>query len=95
LNVAFFTVAGGMGVLFLWQARRIFEAWDNEEGRSARRLIFYLWALLYSFVGSQMAWTLRPFMGTPGYEFIFLEQRGGNFYSDVFESIRIILGLVQ
>ena len=93
LNVGFFAVAGGMGLLFLWQALRIFEAWDNEQGRGTRRLIFYLWAVLYSFVGSQMAWTLRPFMGTPGYEFIFLEQRGGNFYSDVFESLRILMSI--
>lgn len=95
LNVAFFAVAGSMGLLFLWRALQIFEAWDNEEGRAARRMIFYVWALLYGFVGSQMAWTLRPFMGSPGYEFIVFEQRGGNFYSDVFESIRLLLGIVQ
>ena len=95
LNVAFFVVAGGVGLLFLWRALRIFESWDHEEGRTVRRGIFYVWALLYGFVGSQMAWALRPFMGIPGYEFILLEQRGGNFYADVFESLRILLGFAQ
>jgi hypothetical protein len=30
------------------------------------RVAFVLWAALYVFVGIQMAWTLRPFIGSPG-----------------------------
>lgn len=29
------------------------------------RLVVFFWLLLYSLVGAQMAWTLKPFLGTP------------------------------
>ena len=39
------------------------------------------------FVGTQMAWSLRPFIGNPNEEFaIFREGREGNFYSAVARS---------
>ncbi|HLY28951.1 MAG TPA: hypothetical protein VKQ72_21570 [Aggregatilineales bacterium] len=40
-----------------------------------------------------MAWTLSPFMGDPRLPFILIAQRGGNFYSDVINSLHILLGL--
>jgi hypothetical protein len=51
-----------------------------------------IWLLVYAFVGSQMAWTLRPFIGAPSMEFELFRQLGGNFYSDIFASIGEILG---
>ncbi len=30
------------------------------------RIMLYTWILLYAFVGIQMGWTLRPFVGHPG-----------------------------
>jgi hypothetical protein len=92
LNVFFFALSGVMGIAFLRQGLGALAAYDNPEGANARRIIFILWVILYGFVGSQMAWTLRPFMGIPGNPFILFEQIGGNFYSDVLESIRVILG---
>jgi len=92
LNVAFFAVSGAMGVLFLRQGRRALNEFDNKEGVAVRRIIFLLWVVLYAFVGTQMAWTLSPFMGEPGSEFILIAQRGGNFYTDVINSLRILLG---
>jgi hypothetical protein len=92
LNVFFFALSGVMGIAFLRQRLGAHAAYDNPEGANARRKIFILWVILYGFVGSQMAWTLRPFMGIPGNPFILFEQIGGNFYSDVLESIRVILG---
>lgn len=92
LNVAFFAIAGAMGVLFLRQGRRALTESDSPEGAAARRIIFLLWIVLYGFVGSQMAWTLSPFMGDPGLPFVLVAQRGGNFYSDVINSLRMLLG---
>jgi hypothetical protein len=66
---------------------------DSQEGSSARRLIFWLWVLLYGFVGSQMAWTLRPYMGEPDKPFVLFLQVGGNFYADIITSIRAMFGL--
>ena len=55
-------------------------------------LILYTWIVLYAFVGSQMAWTLRPFVGYPGAKFELIRNFGGNFYADLFASIGEILG---
>jgi hypothetical protein len=35
-----------------------------------------------------MAWTLAPFVGEPGHEFVLTRQIGGNFYSDVIQSLQ-------
>jgi len=40
-----------------------------------------------------MAWTLRPFFGTPELPFELFRQMGGNFYGDVLRSIGEILGV--
>lgn len=60
--------------------------------RGTRRLISFLWMVLYGFVGTQMAWTLRPFFNVRGEPFVLFRQVGGNFYSNVILSITEILG---
>jgi hypothetical protein len=49
---------------------------------------------VYAFVGSQMAWTIRPFIGAPGTPFELFRQLGGNFYTNVLQSIGEILGFL-
>jgi hypothetical protein len=88
LNVAFFGVAGLVGVIFLRQGVQAVIEQGTIEGVKARRIIFVMWVVLYAFVGSQMAWALRPFMGEPGTPFILFAELGGNFYSDVLNSLR-------
>ncbi len=65
---------------------------NSAEGVRARRIIFVLWVVLYAFVGSQMAWTLSPFRGAQGEPFIIVTQVGGNFYADVINSLKELLG---
>ena len=91
LNVAIFAIAGGMGVVFLSQGMRVVAA-SGKEGARARRWVLRLWILVYGFVGSQMAWTLRPFIGAPSMKFELFRQLGGNFYANVLVSIGEILG---
>ncbi|MBZ0286706.1 MAG: actin-binding WH2 domain-containing protein, partial [Anaerolineae bacterium] len=92
LNVVFFAVCGLLGVFFLQDGMRIAtETEDDREGLGARRLIFVLWVVLYAFVGSQMAWTLSPFMGMPDNPFVLFAQRGGNFYTDMIYSVTELL----
>jgi len=91
LNVGVFTIAGIVGVTFLGQGMRIVSA-SGKEGARARRNVVRLWILIYAFVGSQMAWTLRPFIGAPSMEFELFRQLGGNFYANIFASIGEILG---
>ena len=91
LNVAFFAVCGVVGVAFLSQGMRVVSA-AGEEGARARRWVMWMWVLVYAFVGSQMAWTLRPFIGAPSMKFELFRQLGGNFYANIFASIGEILG---
>ena len=52
------SLAGVVSVGYLWRALR-------SAGVGARRLrIVVAWLLLYQFVGAQMAWILRPFVGS-------------------------------
>jgi len=93
LNVAVCAISGWMGVLFLSQGMRIVSA-AGKEGSAARRNVVRFWILPYAFVGSQMAWTLRPFIGAPAMKFELFRQLGGNFYANVLVSIAEILGFV-
>ena len=90
LNVGIFSVSGIMGVLFLSQGMRIVAA--EAAGDQARRRVLRLWMFLYAFVGSQLAWTIRPFIGAPSIEFELFRQLGGNFYTNIFASLGEILG---
>ena len=91
MNVAIFAICGLVGVVFLNQGMRIVSA-VGKEGTTARRWVTWLWVILYAFVGSQMAWTLRPFIGAPSMKFELFRQLGGNFYSNIFASIGEFLG---
>lgn len=91
LNVLIFAVSGAMGIVFLSQGMRIVSAGGQTDER-ARRWVLRLWMLVYAFVGSQMAWTIRPFIGAPSIEFELFRQLGGNFYTNIFVSIGEILG---
>jgi len=92
LNVAFFTIAGSMGLIFLRQGISIAGKPNDGQGARARQVVLLVWMLLYAFVGSQMAWTLSPFMGEPGTPFILFTQPGSNFWSDVIKSLHQLLG---
>ncbi len=50
------------------------------------------WFVLYAFVGIQMAWTLRPFVGNPELEVQFLRDHVGNAYVEVARLLFGILG---
>lgn len=93
LNVGVCAVAGVIGVLFLSQGMRAVSL-GGSEGAGARMIVVQLWILVYAFVGSQVAWTLRPFIGAPSMKFELFRQLGGNFYTNIFASIGEILGFM-
>lgn len=49
--------------------------------------LLYIWILLFGFVGTQLAWTLRPFFGSPGKPFSLYREIDGNFYAEIFKTI--------
>jgi hypothetical protein len=94
LNVGIFAVSGLMGVVFLYQGMKVV-AGSDAEGANTRKWVMIIWMFVYAFVGSQMAWTIRPFIGAPGVEFELFRQLGGNFYSNVLHSIADLLGMIR
>ncbi|MHB1131503.1 MAG: hypothetical protein ACYC4L_03855 [Chloroflexota bacterium] len=89
LNVGVFAIAGVIGVMTLAQGMR---AVSYSEVSRARSAALRLWILVYAFVGSQAAWTLRPFVGAPSMEFELMRQLGGNFYTNIFASFGELFG---
>jgi hypothetical protein len=72
LNAVFFAVAGAIALRYVVRELADCAPADEPErpgrklvpGRSSDRVVF-VWTLLYALVGAQMAWMLRPFVGTP------------------------------
>jgi hypothetical protein len=54
--------------------------------------LFQTWLIVYALVGAQMAWVLRPFIGSPHLPFEWFRPRGGNAFIDVFRTIGELVG---
>ncbi|HLM22032.1 MAG TPA: hypothetical protein VK390_10970 [Propionibacteriaceae bacterium] len=59
--------------------------------RPASMLLLYIWIMLFGFVGTQLAWTLRPFFGSPGGQFELFRDIDGTFYSDILSTLGSLL----
>jgi len=58
--------------------------------------IMKAWAVLFAFVGIQMAWNLKPFVGDRGEPFKVFRKHEGNFYTAIVYSIgRLVRGEPQ
>jgi hypothetical protein len=63
LHVVVFIIAGLFGVRVLYEGLMKL-APENTRGPRTQALLLS-WLLLYCLVGAQLAWTLKPFLGTP------------------------------
>lgn len=88
LNVAAFGIAGMFGVRMLWTGM---DYLTIRSGYKPNRQIIQIWTLIYIFVGTQLAWILRPFIGDGGQVVIFRHIEG-NFYQSVFHTFLRLLG---
>jgi len=91
LNVAIFAITGFIGIKFLYQGMEMLSK-EDEEGQKTRMSVLRFWLILYAFVGTQLAWTLRPFFGSPNTTFELFRQMQGNFYLDIFTAFGEIFG---
>ena len=88
-----FAIAGFVGVTAL--RGRLASVVAN---RAKHTRIVCLWIALYSFVGAQLTWLVRPFLGNPGapveYFRPYAERMGieSNFYAAVFKLLQHSLG---
>ena len=60
--------------------------------RPTSMALVYIWILLFGFVGTQLAWTLRPFFGDPDSPFALFREISGTFYSDILHTIGSLFG---
>ena len=92
LHVAIFGFSGLWAMFSLLQGLRAMCERSDLYPRHAVRIL-RIWVLVFGFVGTQMAWSLRPFVGSPGQEFqLFREGQAGNFYTTVWSSIVSLSG---
>ena len=91
LNVAIFAITGFIGIKFLYQGMGMLSK-EDEEGQKTRMSVLRFWLILYAFVGTQLAWTLRPFFGSPNTAFELFREMQGNFYLDIFKAFGEIFG---
>jgi hypothetical protein len=88
-NALMFTVAS---VGAQWSLRRDYRVLIAKSPR--HRSLLWTWIVIYAFVGIQMGWTLRPFVGDPASPVQFFRQDGwSNAYETVFQMIREASGL--
>lgn len=88
LNVAVLAVASLFGLRLFYRGMAAF---DEGENSGVRRMILRAWVVMFGFIGAQLAWSLRPFFGTPEMPFELVRQRGGNIYVDLMRSVTQLL----
>ena len=107
LNVFLFTVAGVVGLAFLWKAlgRVLVDpaAKEGDEhgpeepprgqptGRSRPRAVLGIWTVIFAVVGAQMGWILRPFIGAPHLPFELFRTREQSFFEGFFRALGRLL----
>ncbi len=89
LNVGVLGLMSWWGLNFLIQGMRFVQ--QGYLGVRRRQVLLF-WVLIYAFVGTQMAWALRPFVGAPGQPFELIRESEGTFYSGVYYLLRRLLG---
>jgi hypothetical protein len=55
------------------------------------RLVFGCWVVVFSLVGAQMGWVLRPFIGSPDLPFSWFRERRSNFFEAVLNAMEALL----
>jgi len=87
LHVAIFGFSGLWAMFGLWRGLVAMCEQSSLYPRQALRIL-YVWVFVFAFVGTQCAWTLRPFIGSPGAPFeIFRSYSHMNFYEAVVDGM--------
>ena len=88
IHVAVIAFAGTAGNVRLFQLLRRLGG-----SRAVARRVLFAWLAGNFFLGSQLSWMLRPFIGSPALPVQFLRAAAlhGNFYENVFRSLQLLL----
>src|SRR5881394_2749458 len=90
LNIVIAGVAGLFGMYALHDGLAVVCEKRGVYPRKALT-IMRVWAVLFAFVGVQLAWNLRPFLGDRNQGFQVIGRYQGNFYSAVIYSVNQLL----
>ena len=87
LHVLIFIFAGIFGMVLILNALKYS---CDEKGIYPRIgvTIFQFWIVILAFVGIQLAWNLRPFLGDSGKPFALFRKYEGNFYMMIINSVK-------
>ena len=77
LNVSMCGIAGAFGLSLLWKGMDYITVKHDETPNNS---ILLIWIAIYMFVGTQLAWSLRPFVGETS-AFSWFREIDGNFYA--------------
>ena len=57
---------------------------------TSSQTVFRVWIVIYAVVGAQMAWILRPFIGTPDLPFQLFRPRSSHFFEGLWHAIQAL-----
>jgi hypothetical protein len=86
LHVAIFIFAGIFGMRIIIQGLKFSCEKRNIYPKLGIR-VFKVWIIIFSFVSIQLAWNLRPFVGSKDLPFEIFREKEGNFYLAVLQSV--------
>ena len=87
LHISIFILSGFFGMKIIIEALRFSCEKKNIYPRTGV-VIFRFWIIILAFVGIQLAWNLRPFLGDTGQPFKLFRKYEGNFYTALIYSVQ-------
>jgi hypothetical protein len=90
LHIAIFILSGIFGMITIVNALKFSCEKKNIYPRTGV-VVFRFWVVILAFVGIQLAWNLRPFLGDRGKPFELFREYEGNFYTALIYSAEQLL----
>lgn len=91
LHVGIFSFSGFFGMRTIMEALK-FSCDKKNVYPKIGITVFKIWIVIFAFVGMQLAWNLRPFIGDKTMKFDLFREREGNFYLAVLQSTGTLFG---
>lgn len=94
LNIILLGFTGIVGIGFFYKSMMsLIEKEQLGKASKNRYKLITGWLFLYGFVGSQLGWTLRPFVGSPNQPFSLFREIESNFYIQAIKIVGKVLGV--
>ena len=91
LHIAIFILSGIFGMLTVVEALK-YSCEKKSIYPQVGGVVFRFWVIILAFVGIQLAWNFRPFIGNRGQPFALFREYEGNFYAALIYSAEQLIG---